>query len=181
MFRQRGLVVRFRASGMGKRLMTVRPACVALYPLRCHLALDNVTPSRLGGTVPSKASPCLRNNRLGGQKVADYLPLTRRSLAPVPSQSDAAKFRRNAVNTNPQLDEETQSSRLLRKKSGEVVWHALRSPRRHSLPGPLTRSKSVHIDIHADIRQFIRLEKPLVVSAVSAGSSSIDGWRITTN
>lgn len=65
---------------------------------------------------------------------------------------------------------------MVRKKSGELVRPALRTPssrrRPASMPGTPTFSKAVHFDAHLEhVRHFLQLDRPL---AVSAGSSPVE-------
>ena len=67
---------------------------------------------------------------------------------------------------------------MLRKKSGELVRPALRpsTPKRKStsMPGTPTYSKAVHFDPKLEhVRHFLKVDKPL---AVSAGSSPVDNY-----
>lgn len=65
--------------------------------------------------------------------------------------------------------EEERMTPRVRKKSGELVRPALRPPSRRrpsSMPGTPTYSKAVHFDSQLEhIRHFLRLDKPLAVSA----------------
>jgi hypothetical protein len=66
---------------------------------------------------------------------------------------------------------------MVRKRSGKLVRPALRSPSRRrpsSMPGTPTFSKSVHFDSHIeDVRHFLQVDRPLVVSE---GSSPVDNY-----
>lgn len=67
---------------------------------------------------------------------------------------------------------------MLRKKSGELVRPALRTPlarcRPSSVPGTPTYAKAVHFDSHLEhIRHFLQVDRPL---AVSAGSSPVPAY-----
>jgi len=79
-------------------------------------------------------------------------------------------------------DEEFEGSErkppMLRKKSGELVRPALRTPsarrRPSSMPGTPSFSKAVHFDSNLEhIRHFLQLDRPL---AVSAGSSPVEAY-----
>ncbi|EFW17560.1 hypothetical protein D8B26_000261 [Coccidioides posadasii str. Silveira] len=72
-------------------------------------------------------------------------------------------------------DEPAVKSRMIRKKSGELVRPALRMKRRpSSMPGTPTFVKNVHFDAQLEqVRHFLQLDMPV---AVSAGSSPVEEY-----
>jgi Carbohydrate/starch-binding module (family 21) len=69
---------------------------------------------------------------------------------------------------------------MVRKKSGELVRPALRTPsakrRPTSMPGTPTYGKAVHFDSHLEhVRHFLQVDRPLAVSARSSPVDNYDG------
>ncbi|KAF2400605.1 hypothetical protein EJ06DRAFT_581711 [Trichodelitschia bisporula] len=81
--------------------------------------------------------------------------------------------------TSESDDDEYYGSKplMVRKKSGELVKPALRPPinrrRPSSMPGTPTFVKNVHFNEDAQVRHFLKVDKPI---AVSAGSSPVETY-----
>ncbi|PLB37789.1 protein phosphatase regulator GAC1 [Aspergillus candidus] len=99
------------------------------------------------------------------------------------TETSIVHHQEQAVTSSPDDSEREDEPRvkqpMLRKKSGELVRPALRTPsslrRPSSMPGTPTFSKAVHFDAQLEhIRHFLQLDKP---QAVSANTSPIEDYQ----
>lgn len=96
------------------------------------------------------------------------------------TESAVALKREEALTSSPDESDAELTPRppMVRKKSGELVRPALRTPsarrRPSSMPGTPVYSKAVHFDSQLEhIRHFLQLDRPL---AVSAETSPVDNY-----
>ncbi|PLN79694.1 protein phosphatase regulatory subunit Gac1 [Aspergillus taichungensis] len=99
------------------------------------------------------------------------------------TETSIVHHQEQAVTSSPEDSEKEDEFRakqpMLRKKSGELVRPALRTPsslrRPSSMPGTPTFSKAVHFDSQLEhIRHFLQLDKP---QAVSANTSPVEDYQ----
>ncbi|KAI5295193.1 hypothetical protein KEM52_002085 [Ascosphaera acerosa] len=108
-------------------------------------------------------------------------PLAPHSPPESPQPSRLLKSCLRTSRTAPQTPDEsetecdTKTTKMVRKKSGELVRPALRMrPRPASVPGTPTYIKAVHFDAKLEhIRHFLQVDKP---TAVSADTSPVDNY-----
>ncbi|KAI5303656.1 hypothetical protein KEM56_007325 [Ascosphaera pollenicola] len=113
------------------------------------------------------------SERLGTHRVTPHSPPE--SPQPVRPLKSCLRTSRTAPQTPDESETEcdVKITKMVRKKSGELVRPALRAKQRPaSVPGTPTYIKAVHFDANLEhIRHFLQVDKP---TAVSADTSPVD-------
>jgi len=144
-------------------------------------AVSKIQPNTSNGEDASTPSQKPEGLRLSHSTTSlDSLRRGHTRSATEPNISFSTSTSTNSPSTGSEEDSEGEKrpkTPMVRKKSGELVRPALRTPGRRrpsSAPGTPTFAKAVHFDSHLEhVRHFLQLDRPL---AVSAGSSPVDSY-----